>query len=66
MSARVDRVLDRLKAQQVQHALDSTLNPKNRDSFEYGRVVGFAQGLRAAEELLLQDDRDEKQKDVDR
>jgi hypothetical protein len=53
--ARVDETfVNTIKAKQVEHAL-ATLgtNPTNPTLFEYGRSVGFLQGLKYAEELYL-------------
>ena len=52
MAGRFDRYLDRLVKAQVEHATSSLKSPKDRDAFEFGRVSGFYQGLKYAEQLV--------------
>lgn len=47
------RLLDRLKAEQAQFALDALKRPVNRDAFEYGYRVGVVAGYEAAVTALL-------------
>ena len=54
MSRTDDAYIATLKSKQVQHALTSVTNPIARDSFEYGRVSGFLQGLLQAEKWYLE------------
>ena len=54
MSRTDDAYITTLKSKQVQHAVASVTNPIARDSFEYGRVSGFLQGLLAAEAWYLE------------
>lgn len=54
MSRTDDTYITLLKAKQVQHALTSVTNPVARDSFEYGRVSGFLQGLLSCEAWYLE------------
>lgn len=46
-------LLNKLKAEQAQFALDALRRPQNRDSFEYGYRVGTVNGYEAAINVLL-------------
>ena len=46
-------LLNRLKQDQAQFALDALRRPVNRDNFEYGYRVGMVAGYEAALALLL-------------
>lgn len=46
-------LLNRLKQDQAQFALDALRRPVNRDNFEYGYRVGMVAGYEAALTLLL-------------
>lgn len=47
------KLLNKLKAEQAQFALDALRRPQNRDSFEYGYRVGTVNGYEAAINVLL-------------
>lgn len=47
------RLLDRLKSEQAQFALDALKRPVSRDAFEYGYRVGVVAGYEAAVTVLL-------------
>lgn len=59
------QLLNRLKAEQQQFALDALKRPVNRDAFEYGYRVGVVAGYEAAIEALLQMLNDERNGDRD-
>ncbi len=46
-------LLNRLKAEQQQYALEAMSRPIARDAFEYGYRSGVVAGLAAAEEILI-------------
>jgi hypothetical protein len=48
-----DNLLDSLKAEQQQFALESLHRPQTRDAFEYGYRVGVVAGYDASIKLLL-------------
>jgi hypothetical protein len=48
------QLLNRLKAEQQQFALDALKRPVNRDAFEYGYRVGMVAGYEAAIKALLE------------
>jgi len=48
----LSRYLGRLKSEQASYAIDSLVNPKERDAFEYGERCGHVAGLVRAEQLL--------------
>ena len=49
-----DRLLNRLKKDQQDFALDAMRRPQTRDAFEYGHRVGIVQGYESAITVLLQ------------
>jgi hypothetical protein len=59
------KLLNRLKAQQQQFAVDALKRPQNRDAFEYGYRVGVIAGYEAAIDLLLKLLDEEKNSDND-
>lgn len=59
------RLLNRLKAEQAQFALDALKRPVQRDSFEYGYRVGVVAGYEAAVASLLALLDEEKHSDKD-
>ena len=59
------QLLNRLKAEQQQFALDALKRPVNRDAFEYGYRVGVVAGYEAAIEALLHMLNDERNGDRD-
>jgi hypothetical protein len=48
-----DQLLNRLKVDQQQFALEALKRPVNRDAFEYGYRVGMVAGYEAAMKTLL-------------
>ena len=50
---RIEPLLQRLETEQAQLAKEALAQPQNRDSFEYGRVVGMYAGLERAVTVLL-------------
>lgn len=48
-----DKLLNRLKVEQAQFALDALKRPVERDTFEYGYRVGIVQGYEASINMLL-------------
>lgn len=56
----VNRVLGKLRQMQAEYALDALINPNLKDAFEYGKHCGVEQGLRRAEQLILQEVEEEK------
>lgn len=48
-----NKLLNRLKAAQLQFSMDALKRPQNRDAFEYGHRVGFVAGYDAAIDILL-------------
>jgi hypothetical protein len=59
------QLLNRLKAEQQQFALDALKRPVNRDAFEYGYRVGMVAGYEAAIKALLEMLDDERNGDRD-
>ena len=59
------KLLNALKAQQQQFALDALKRPVNRDAFEYGYRVGMIAGLESAVNVLLKLVDEEKHLDDD-
>jgi hypothetical protein len=59
------QLLNRLKAEQQQFALDALKRPVNRDAFEYGYRVGVVAGYEAAIKALLEMLDDERNGDRD-
>jgi hypothetical protein len=47
------KLLNRLKAEQQQFAVDALRRPQERDAFEYGYRVGTVAGYEAAINVLL-------------
>ena len=47
------KLLNRLKAEQQQFAVDALRRPQQRDAFEYGYRVGTVAGYEAAINVLL-------------
>lgn len=47
------KILNRLKAEQQQFAVDALRRPQDRDAFEYGYRVGVVAGYEAAINVLL-------------
>lgn len=47
------KLLNRLKAEQAQYALQALRHPNTRDGFEYGYRCGVFNGLEKAVEVLL-------------
>jgi len=47
------QLLNRLKAEQQQFAVDALKRPQTRDTFEYGYRVGMVAGYEAAINVLL-------------
>ena len=47
------RLLNRLKEEQAQYALQSLRHPSTRDAFEYGYRAGVVGGLEKATDILL-------------
>lgn len=60
-----DQLLNRLKADQQNFALDALRRPQTRDTFEYGYRVGMIAGYEAAINLLLQLLKEERDSDRD-
>lgn len=60
-----DQLLNRLKADQQNFALDALRRPQTRDTFEYGYRVGIVQGYEAAINVLLQLLKEERDSDPD-
>ena len=54
MSRLADNLLDSLKVEQAQFALESLHRPQTRDTFEYGYRVGVVAGYDASIKLLLE------------
>lgn len=52
--------LQRLKAAQIEYALEALRKPNMRDAFEYGQRVGMVAGLEHAIALLLNQLSEEK------
>jgi len=50
---RLDRLYQKLKAEQDALASSALRSPNARDSFEYGRVVGMYAGLEKAIAILV-------------
>lgn len=61
----VTRLLNRLKTDQAQYAVDALKRPQNRDSFEYGLRVGVVSGYEASINVLLSLLDEEKNSDND-
>lgn len=59
------KLLNRLKAEQQQFALDALRRPQDRDTFEYGYRVGMVAGYEAAINVLLKIVDEEKNGDND-
>lgn len=59
------RLLDQLKLEQTQFALDALKRPAQRDSFEYGYRAGVVAGYEAAITCLLTLLDEEKHSDHD-
>ena len=57
-------MLNRLKAEQSQFAIDALKRPVNRDAFEYGYRVGVVAGYEAAVKVLLTILDEEKTRDL--
>lgn len=53
-------LLNRLKAEQQQFALEALMRPQAKDAFEYGLRSGTVAGIEAAIEILLNLIKDEK------
>jgi hypothetical protein len=58
-------LLNRLKTEQQEFALEALKRPVNRDAFEYGYRVGMVAGLEAAITSLLKMLDDERNDDRD-
>lgn len=58
-------LLNQLKVQQQEYALESLKRPSTRDAFEYGYRVGVVAGLERAVDLLLEMVRKERDDDKD-
>ena len=65
MSGIETALLNRLKAEQAQFALEALKKPQNRDTFEYGYRVGVVAGYDAALDVLLNLLDEEKNSDSD-
>lgn len=48
------QLLNALKVQQQQYALESLKHPSKRDAFEYGYRVGIVEGIEMAINTLLE------------
>ncbi len=59
------KLLNRLKAEQQQFAVDALKRPVERDAFEYGYRVGMVAGYEAAINVLLKLVDEEKNLDND-
>lgn len=59
------QLLNRLKAEQQEFALEALKRPVNRDAFEYGYRVGMVAGYEAAITALLNMLDDERNNDRD-
>jgi hypothetical protein len=59
------KLLNRLKAEQQQFAVDALRRPQERDAFEYGYRVGTVAGYEAAINVLLKLLDEEKYSDND-
>lgn len=59
------QLLNRLKAEQQEFALEALKRPVNRDTFEYGYRVGVVAGYEAAITALLKMLDDERNNDRD-
>ena len=55
-----DRLLNQLKKEQYEFALDAMKRPQTRDAFEYGYRSGVFQGYEASIAALLQLLKDER------
>jgi hypothetical protein len=62
---REDKLLNRLKSEQQQFAVDALKRPQERDAFEYGYRVGTFAGYEAAINVLLKLIDEEKHSDND-
>ena len=49
----LEKLLNRLKAEQQQYALEALMRPIAKDAFEYGHRSGTVAGLEAAISILL-------------
>lgn len=59
------KLLNRLKAEQKEFALESLLQPGDKSAFEYGRRVGVVAGIEQAISALLNIIDEEKNSDND-
>lgn len=59
------KLLNRLKVDQQQFAIDALRRPQERDAFEYGYRVGMVAGYEAAIKILLNILDEEKNSDND-
>ncbi len=59
------KLLNRLKAEQQQFAVDALRRPQDRDAFEYGYRVGTVAGYEASINVLLKLLEEEKYSDND-
>lgn len=59
------KLLNRLKAEQKEFALESLMQPGDKSSFEYGRRVGVVAGIEQAISALLNIIDEEKNSDND-
>ena len=60
-----DKLLNRLKAEQQEFAVDALRRPQTRDTFEYGYRVGVFAGYEAAINVLLNLLSEERNSDPD-
>ena len=54
-------LLNAIKTEQQEYALEALLRPQARDTFEYGYRAGVVAGLGAAENILLNIIKDQKE-----
>ena len=59
------KLLNALKAQQAEYALEGLKRPLQRDAFEYGYRTGIVNGLELAINTLLDALKDERDNDPD-
>lgn len=62
---RTEDILRLLDERRTAIARDALAKPQDRDSFEYGRVVGLYAGLQMAEDVLMGFYRDQERKQFD-
>lgn len=51
---RIERVIEALRKQQLERAVEYLTKPDKRDTFEYGERCGMIRGLKLAEQVIEQ------------